>query len=127
MGTRVSVTISNTTSEPVECSNLSCAALSGLSVGAVITKGDYKIYTSDSNNRIFVQFTGQVTGTVFSLAMTCPELSDNSATGYGNGGCQQYSGSGTPANFTFNLGQSDQADWGGGKSVPYGVSYGACS
>ena len=118
MGTRVSAQINNTSSEPVECTNISCATLDGLSIGQVITKGDYKIYTSDSNDRIFVQFTGQLTGTVFSLAMTCPELSDNSATGYGNGGLQIYSGSGTPAYFVFNLGQGDLASWSSGSYPP---------
>ena len=126
MSNRINVTIKNATSQDLKCTNLSCATLDGLSVGDVIIEGKSKSYTASSNDRIFVQFTGD-NSVVYNLAMTCPELSDNSATGFGNGGLQQYSGSGTPANFIFRLGEGDKACWSSGKSVSFGPRYGDCS
>ncbi|MBK9246522.1 MAG: hypothetical protein IPM69_00015 [Ignavibacteria bacterium] len=51
--------------------------------------------------------------------MTCPRTptSTNSACGInGNEGLQTYNEHGTPANFTFNLGQVNQADWDSGSN-----------
>jgi len=127
MSTRVNVRIQNMTNETVECTNISCAQLTGLSVGDKIKPNFTTAYSSTSNDRIFVQFRGDKSNITYSLAMTCPKLSDNSATGYGNSGLQPYSSSGTPANFEFYLGENDDANWGNGSSIYYGPTYGDCS
>ena len=129
MSTRVNVTVINNSGLTVKCTNTSCESFTNLSVGDTIAAGGKNTFSTDTNNRIFATFAEESPGIgAWQLAMTCPELSDNSACGSFNAGLQTYEEDGTPANFTFILGTPNKADWDSGSSNNGDViSYGDCS
>lgn len=127
MSIRVFCSITNKTAENIKFVRALCKGLDGLGPDSIIVPGQSITYTAETNDRIMVTFEGTQSGTSYNLAMTCPKLSDNSASGFGNGGLQHYEEEGTPANFNFHLGEGDQASWSSGNSISYGVTWGECS
>lgn len=128
MSTRVTLTVVNKSGTTLKCTNVGCESFDNLKVGDTIAAGGKNTFTSSTNDRIFATFEEDGPGIgAWQLAMTCPELSDNSACGSFNAGLQHYSESGH-GNFTFNLGSPNLADWDSGSSNEGNViSYGDCS
>ena len=118
-GTRVHMSVKNTTKEDVVCINISGnGRIPGLYApttvgdkGSILESG--KTFTADiiTNDRMYVAFQGVKSGKIYKMAMTCPKSSSNSASGYGTAGLQKYESHGTPVSFSFRLGEKDQADW----------------
>lgn len=130
--TRVKVVIVNPYDIPVTCAHsddvCSNAQWDNMPVGTVIAPNTSLTFTSESNNRLFCEWTNKY-GAIFQMAVTNPEMSDNSACGITvNAGLQQYSESGTPVTYTFKLGTSNLADWDSGTENNGNViDWGSCS
>ena len=124
--TRIKLTIVNKTGTDVKCTNIKCEKFENLVVGNTVANNGSNEFTSDTNDRIFCTFEQIAPGAgKWELAMTCPKSSSNAACGSLDAGLQKYSESGTPAHFTFNLGNKNLADWDSGDSndgnvIPYG-------
>lgn len=126
---RVILIVENPYDVPVTCthSNDVCSnsAWDNLPVGTVIAANSQQTFTSQSNNRLFCEWTNKY-GAIFQMAMTCPKASSNSACGISaNAGLQEYAEHGTPVQFTYILGQQNQADWdsgtvNNGNTIPWG-------
>jgi hypothetical protein len=130
MSTRVIFVVDNSAnSVPVICADIACQPVDGLAVGQSIAAGVMQTFTASTNDRIFCRFVNS-NGSVYELAMTCPKSSHNSAGGIlGLEGLQPYSRTGTPVNFTFSLGNPNQADWDNGSTTNPNnslVTYGDC-
>ena len=128
MSTRVILTVQNPFSIPVTCVDIRCETFENLSVGTVIPAGGSGVYQSETNDRLFCTWSNSEGG-YWQMAMTCPKASDNGACGCTpTAGLQKYEENGTPANFTFILGQPNQADWDSGSENNGDViTYGDCS
>ncbi|MCB0696523.1 MAG: hypothetical protein KDC07_04115 [Chitinophagaceae bacterium] len=130
--TRLTVTITNPFSTPVTCSQsndvCSNSAWDNLTPGTVIQPGASGTFTSQSNDRIFCEWT-DANGGVFQMAMTSPKSSSNSACGITpRAGLQAYERHGTPVDFTFILGTANKADWDNGSENQGNIiAWGACS
>lgn len=126
---RVKLTIINNTGTVVKCTDVACETFTNLEAGSTVTNNGKSIFTSETNDRLFCTFEQEAPGKgVWQLAMTCPKSSHNSACGSLNAGLQAYAKTGTPAEFTFNLGEANQADWDHGDSNEGDtIPYGACS
>ena len=116
MTTRIKLAVTNSVNpkESIVCRKILCQNIDGLDVGTVLASGATGKYTASTNDRIFSEWEGLVSGTKYQMAMTCPKSSTNSAAGYGSAGLQTYEKHGTPVSFTFNVGTKDKADWGHG-------------
>ena len=129
MSTRVKLIVKNKTGLTVKCTDVRCEKFSDLKVGTTIAAGGENTFLTDTNDRIFCTFTEEAPGAgSWQLSMTCPKSSTNSACGSFNAGLQHYDKHGTPAVFTFILGEANLADWDNG-SVNKGktINYGDCS
>ena len=129
MSNRINLKIINNTGTTVRCSDTSCEAFTNLSVGTTVANKGQDTFNSDTNDRIFCTFQQEAPGKgKWQLAMTCPEMSDNSACGSLDAGLQHYSPSGSPATFTFILGEPNLADWENPtENKGETISYGDCS
>lgn len=128
LSNRITVYIKNMSDEVIQCKHILCGDIQGLDVGDKLNPSQVMVYHATSNDRIFSDWSGLESGDVYKIAMTCPKSSHNSAAGYGNGGLQHYSRTGTPVTFRFNLGNKDLADWDNGDEY-HGEApeYGDCS
>jgi hypothetical protein len=132
MSTRVSVTIHNPYDKKVRCSLSNSVCPNGqwdnMDEGTEIEKGQSRTFTSSSNNRLFCEWTNEY-GAIWQMAMTCPVGSSNSACGISkNAGLQKYLESGTPAQYTYLLGQPNDADWkSGSENNGNVIPFGQCS
>lgn len=129
MGQEVKLTIVNNTGTTVTCTDIRCEKFEDLNVGDQLASGFSATYIALTNDRVFCTFAQNPPGSgSWQLAMTNPEMTDNSACGSLNAGLQPYSPSGTPAQFTFILGQPNEADW-DNPSVNKNktITYGDCS
>lgn len=128
MSSRVILNLVNNTNGDVTCTDISCETWNNLEVGQVVKSGSSISFNADTNDRLFLTWKNKEAGAVFYMAMTCPKSSTNSACGYDTlSGLQTYKKHGTPATFTFNLGEINNADWDNGDSNHnINVSYGSC-
>ena len=129
MDTRVILIIVNNTGHAVTCTDIRCGAFSNLNVGDTLANGATGTYTSDTHDKSFVTWAMAPGPGAWEMGMICPQFSHNSAYGSAKAGLQHYSRTGTPATFTYHLGQDNQADWSSGNSYcpTNGLNYGGCS
>ena len=123
---RITLHVYNTTKERLRCGQILCKDFDTLQVGEIVEPGATKTYYAKTNDRVFCDFVGMESGTLYRLAMTCPRSSSNSACGYGSAGLQPYTRTGY-AEFKFDIGHKDLADWNHGNSYEGDtVEYGDC-
>ncbi|MCU7850079.1 MAG: pentapeptide repeat-containing protein [Candidatus Thiodiazotropha sp. (ex Lucinoma kastoroae)] len=98
--------------EKLIVSSIVCPAgvQSDMNIGDTIDKDGTKTFYSPSHDRMFFKLKSVISGIELKFAVTAPQSSKNSATGYGSGGLEKYNPHDN-ATFTFHPGDKDKADW----------------